>query len=458
MSLFDLPVEIVERIILSLADDRRSLANCSATCHSLITLCRPSLWSTIVLSYIDSPAQGPLISFGILDINPQIAPYVRSLTLKMVSLRHISLRRLTEGGGIADVVRKACPRTPNLRSLRLQGLCVGSLLDVVALAADIPALETLVLDQVLMSGVWLHDELPAGDSDPALAAISVRNRWNLKSLQISNAAAEIPARCYASLARCLAQFADYISLESLDVRSRHAQAFFLPLLREPGAAVAPVGAALRHLRTSIRDMAVSGAVDPTGRDDIIQLFDALLCCRELRSLSLCYSASGVQKGPTPTGGRGPPPVFPFFLDALAETLGYRGPAPTAPPSGPEPVPFPHFQHLTVEFTTRVDCVLSCSDAFARLASVLTGAEHQNASLREADAPDCGRARRYPAFSALTVRACPNMQWPRFVQGVENDAEHEQTTDGRELLRPMLARFQAEAGMRVDVELLSDKSK
>ncbi|KAH9855291.1 hypothetical protein C2E23DRAFT_614654 [Lenzites betulinus] len=277
MSLFDLPVEIVECIIQSLNGDRRSLANCSATCHAMLTLCRPSLWSTIVLSYeadSDPRIQDALVSFGILDINPQIASYVLSLTLKMTPNKRIiwSLR----GDVIVKLVRGVCGRTPNLRFLKLQGLYVTNFLNLVALAADIPTLETLVLERILMEGAWVYDEqkqhmapdwleLPASE---ALAAITIRQGWNLKSLQIGGRSDLYlpPATSYASLARFLAQSADSVSLESLSVRSRYAQAFFLPLLREPSALVAPFGAVLRHLSTSIRDMTVFGDVDPAGRE------------------------------------------------------------------------------------------------------------------------------------------------------------------------------------------------
>lgn len=181
-------------------------------------------------------------------------------------------------------------------------------------------------------------------------------------------------------------------------------------------------------------------LDLTGHH-LKRLYAALPRCPALRSLSIQYDALGVQGAPTPTGW-GPPPVFPFFLDALADILN----TPSSSIESRDTVPLPHLERLSISMLARVDRVLNCADAFAHLASALVGPDGSGSTAR--------RTRRYPAFSEMTVRVMFAVPRPVVEDefGVVYDAErarYEQNTDPRVLLQPMLEIF-VRAGVRVNI--------
>lgn len=109
---------------------------------------------------------------------------------------------------------------------------------------------------------------------------------------------------------------------------------------------------------------------------------------------------------------------------------------------------PHLERLSISILARVDRVLNCADAFARLASALVGPDGSGSTARG--------TRRYPAFCELTLRVMKAVPRPTVEDepGVVYDAErafYEQITDGRVLLRPMFEGF-VRAGVHVNIEV------
>ncbi|KAI0628192.1 hypothetical protein C8Q77DRAFT_1068426 [Trametes polyzona] len=448
MVLLTLPQELVEEIIANLASDKKSLASCSETCRILLGLCRSRLWSrvTIALPSADVSYVPPRVRslLQILEDRPSIARAIHSISIRRTSKAVL----VPSQEGHLPLVERVCSKLPSLRSLELRQLFAGCLFSPVLLAHTFPTLESLCIAGLHVNRL---DNGAFPSSGWAELERSVRQervpsrRWALKALSITNS--RIP---HAELDAAMSFFdrlsPDYIAIRSLDLRSNH-----WPDIPPFGPSHRPVipsyRASLRHLGIAVKDMDIDGTVHVDGRDHIERLYASLPHCHELRSLSIQYDGNNVRASAHVTGW-GPPPIFPFFLEALADTLS--GTAEHSP-SRPSPAPLPKLEQLSLTFVARVDRILNCADAFGRLASVLVADDGGQAG----EPQPTTSSRRYPAFSLLAVHALPAVVRPVVDEpGVVYDAErasYEQGTDGRLLLWPLLERFES-AGVRVAIEV------
>ncbi|KAH9855290.1 hypothetical protein C2E23DRAFT_815122 [Lenzites betulinus] len=466
MFLLDLSDEILEHILQFVKENRFSLADCSATCHRLLTLCRPALWNTITLPYgIDgTPLLETTEFLHIVRASPAIAFSVRSATVKAIVRPELDRRALpseSEWDRFAVVTREVYALLQNLRTLRLQEVYAASLLSLVLLAADLPRLETLILDRVVVASMFRPgDEMTLEEQPNSTTELSIpvnvqQQQWSLKRLVITEEPVASSTTRYSTwslkklwrfenggstrsdfvaLGRFLKQSAEFLSLQSLEILSLYAPTLLLPLLHAD-TTIPSLGSSLRHLEFAIADALYNEDVSIEGRNEIIDLFAVLQSCPQLRSLSIHYYPEHML--PTPTKWW-PSPVHPFFLNALADTLAG---SPSSSTTESCTAPLPHLQCLTIIFRASVDCVLDCADAFERLASVLVGSEGESAAL--------GR-QRYQAFSTLAtsaiVRTPVASMWL-----VDYDSAFRKCAKGRMLLRQMLARFE-EAGVHVDIRI------
>ncbi|KAL1942939.1 hypothetical protein VTO73DRAFT_4610 [Trametes versicolor] len=442
MGLSSFPIEVLEKIIWWLGEDKTALANCSLVCHGLLSLCRVYIWNFVYISYEFKNVPPPRLKalLTIIDNNPTIGLHIRSMLVDGAIHHGLGDDNMAESQHLYETIAgQLFSRLPMLEVLKLRHLVALDICDVAAVAGAIPTLKTLILEDVKVkqkgSGQTtqrLPEDLCAATGTET-SVLESHHPWKLENLSIVNGGG-IPDSEYTALATFLERFTSIISLKSFEIRdtlvSRWAKASGRGLV-VPEA----FGSSLHHFGFPIADMDRDGSVHPEGRRHLERLYAALPRCPALRSLSIQYDALGVQGAPTPTGW-GPPPVFPFFLDALADILSM----PSSSIDSTDTVPLPHLERLSISLFARVDRVLNCADAFAHLASALVGPDGSRSAARSTRA-----SRRYPAFSEITVRVMFAVPRPavKDESGIVYDAErarYEQNTDPMVLLQPMLESF------------------
>lgn len=256
-----IPLETIEHSIGFLRGDIPSLAACSLTCRALLPISRVQLWHEVVLPVQSDGSHSSRTEtfIGVLNRNPAIAPYVRSLVLHP-----------RESPGIANVffnrtaLATLSARLPALRSLRLRRLAMESLYEVVTLIRDLPNLEALDLDTVSLAGTGLPMEWPQDRVTPtAEAGDGPAPVWALRTLSLFGGA--IHGGEIARLADFLEQAREFLpGLNSLD--------FGCPMLPSGagGAAVAPgvpsFGPSLRHFGTIFCDIEDDMSLSVEGRE------------------------------------------------------------------------------------------------------------------------------------------------------------------------------------------------
>ncbi|EIW58860.1 uncharacterized protein TRAVEDRAFT_48002 [Trametes versicolor FP-101664 SS1] len=430
-----IPLETIEHSIGFLRGDIPSLAACSLTCHALLPISRVQLWHEVVLPVQSDGSHSSRTEtfIGVLNRNPAIAPYVRSLVLhprESPGIQNVFFNRT------ALVTLSA--RLPAFRSLRLRRLAMESLYEVVTLIRDLPHLETLDLDTVSLARMGLPAEWPqervtptggAGDGPPPV--------WALRTLSLFGGA--IHGGEIARLADFLERAREFLpGLNSVD--------FGCPMLPSGagGAAVAPgipsFGPSLRHFGTIFCDIEDDMSLSVEGREHVERVISGLRRCGSLRSLHLQYDrrmpylgsllrekAFGTPQPFTPT---------PFFLEHLADVLSTPGPA-----------PLPLLESILLVFYGPNSWLVGFEAAFARLADALVGDADGSTRARGVT-----EARRYPRFSYLHVHT--SFLGMLKMVSREGDPKVQEQRERQEaervgLVVPMLAKF-VRAGVRVEV--------
>ncbi|OJT12913.1 hypothetical protein TRAPUB_10544 [Trametes pubescens] len=435
-----IPVETIEHAISFLRGDIPSLAACSLTCRALLPISRVQLWHEVLLPVQSDGSHSSRTEtfIGVLNRNPAIAPYVRSLVLhprESLGNRAVPFNRAA--------LNTLSPRLPALCSLRLRCLSMQCLYEVVTLIRDLPTLEALYLENVNLGGTDWARGWPRQHVPPAAGAVGGPPPvWALRTLSLSGGAT--PGAEVARLAHFLewARDSEYLPmLESLD---------FCSTLLSPdpsgtgGDMIAPgipsFGSSLRHFGTVLWDVEVDMSVSVEGREHVKLIMSNLPRCGSLRSLYLQYDrrmpyiscmvrekAFGIPQPFTPT---------PFFLEHLADVLSAQGPA-----------PLPFLESISLRFDGPASWLVGFEAAFARLADALVGNTMSVKGARRAT-----EARRYPRFSHLRVRtSCLNM-----LKLISRDGEAgieerraRQEAERVGLVLPMLANF-VQAGVQVEV--------
>ncbi len=260
-----IPVETIEHAISFLRGDIPSLAACSLTCRALLPISRVQLWHEVVLPVQSDGSHSSRTEtfIGVLNRNPAIAPYVRSLVLhprESLGNRAVPFNRAA--------LNTLSPRLPALCSLRLRCLSMQCLYEVVTLIRDLPTLEALYLENVNLAGTDWARGWPRQHVPPAAGAVGGPPPvWSLRTLSLSEGAT--PGAEVARLAYFLewARDSEYLPmLESLD---------FCSTLLSPdpsgtgGDMIAPgipsFGSSLRHFGTVLWDVEVDMSVSVEGR-------------------------------------------------------------------------------------------------------------------------------------------------------------------------------------------------
>lgn len=261
MSTPPIPLETIEHSIGFLRGDIPSLAACSLTCHALLPISRVQLWHEVVLPVQSDGSHSSRTEtfIGVLNRNPAIAPYVRSLVLhprESLNSRNVPFNR--------TALATLGARLPALRSLRLRRLVMEYLYEVVMLIRDLPNLEALYLDHVSLAGIGLPTEWPQERVTPAVdAGDGPAPVWALRTLSLFGGA--IHGGEIARLADFLERAREFLpGLNSLD--------FGCPMLPSGagGAAIAPgipsFGPSLRHFGTMFCDIEDDMSLAVEGRE------------------------------------------------------------------------------------------------------------------------------------------------------------------------------------------------
>ncbi|KAI0365194.1 hypothetical protein BV20DRAFT_774316 [Pilatotrama ljubarskyi] len=425
-----LPVEIIERTVGFLDGDIPSLSACALTCRALLPASRVYIWRDVALPMnyrgVNHPRSAAFLN--ILKDNPDIAPYVRSLSLNP---RKVTALHSAGPAWHRHNFRPTIARFPNLRALRLCNFNGRRkiLSQMLAMAYDVPGLEVLCIENL---GIHNDDGQDDPDITERLFDPSTPAQWRLKEFSIVRGC--IPPVALPWLVSWLELLTDYagVSLESLDLRPGSERLPSTSLPSWPG--VPSFAPSLRHLGVSLGDIRPTTGTTMTGREHMLGIFTALPHYRSLCSLCLQYDLPEAFELALSLPHI-PPPRFPSpsFLELLADVL-----------SATEEPPFP-LEHLTLVFASPPGWLVEFKSGLERLAQALVG---------DVDRPHVhGAARRYPGFSRLHVRTSAmetvartgdNARIERYEkERAERDVEH------REAVSLMLERF-ARAGVHVEV--------
>ncbi|OJT04262.1 hypothetical protein TRAPUB_4996 [Trametes pubescens] len=419
---------------------------------------RVQLWHEVVLPVQSDGSHSSRTEtfIGILDDNPAIAPYVRSLVLHpgepLVGNWEVNVPFKRAAFATLSA------RLPALRFLRLRDLVMPCLYEVVIFVRDLPTLEALYLDNVHQPETGLDGEMgwPQQHVPPAAGSI-----WKLRTLSLSGGAmhgAEV-----IRLANFLVWAREYLpALDSLDF------CCYMMSSDAGGTMVAPgipsFGPSLLHFGTLLYDLETDMIICAEGRESsyltaprtrafywqtdslspsagkhVESIMSSLPRCGALQSLSLhydCRQAYMARMFPTPQPST--PPATSFFLERLADVLS------TAPGAAPLPL----IESISLMFYSPIAWLSGFETAFARLAEALVGDADGSTGAGQGTG-----ARRYPRFSHLHVRISI-IELVRILlgdKGVEEERRR-QEVERVDLVLPMLAGF-VRAG--VDVEVVCD---
>ena len=201
-----LPVEVIEQVVDFLHDDAHTLAVCSLTCRTLLLTARKHLWYSVHIHILRDrqPKTRRLAGFlALLDANPDLAPYVRSLTWTWASEFSGSSKPSWSG------FKRYClwERLPNVRALEFNCIAFFMIDPILELCHMFPHLEELVLNSISAVAVSTV-QTPAPDQ-------ATRRTRNLKQLSISGA---MSPRHVSALAEALLEEQLHSSLGVLDLR------------------------------------------------------------------------------------------------------------------------------------------------------------------------------------------------------------------------------------------------
>lgn len=241
-----LPVELVELTLGFLQDDIRTLSQAALTCKALLPKCRTLIWSDITIPVLqDSRRPQPQKQtrfLELIDTAPELAPYVRSLTVEMMAARkgHIPLWTTVT----------VWDRLPKLRTLTLRSVGNGPDGDVPLCLSNLPFLETLVLDEVYGAILRPIARRPPGLVYPPSALVRIVSTVRLKRLSI-NGGVYSPS-LLADFADDLLKNGTHASLESIDLRWSYLyEEPSIRPLRAWAKVFASLGPQLRHCGLSI---------------------------------------------------------------------------------------------------------------------------------------------------------------------------------------------------------------
>ncbi|PIL25493.1 hypothetical protein GSI_13383 [Ganoderma sinense ZZ0214-1] len=199
-----LPVEVIERVVDFLHDDIHTLAVCSLICRALLPTTRKHIWSSVHIPVLHDrrPKTRRLAGFlALLDSNPDLPPYVRSLTWAWAA-----------SGGSTPAWSgfkryRLWEKLPNVRALKFHRIAFFVIDPILELCRMFPCLEELVLDRVSAVAVGI---LRTSTQDQATYGTR-----KLKQLSISGA---MSPRHVSALSEALLEEQLHSSLEILDLR------------------------------------------------------------------------------------------------------------------------------------------------------------------------------------------------------------------------------------------------
>ncbi|TFK84759.1 hypothetical protein K466DRAFT_567034 [Polyporus arcularius HHB13444] len=377
--------EVIDSIIDYLHGDVKSLSNCALVSRSWTPRAQHNIFAEVTLPFRSDGI--PTARFtriqGIVQQHPEIALMPRRVCI--VASEEAADRVIIGLDSFApqwdaSYASSAVRLFPNIRQVAVMDLACQSLPDLAeSIVAAIPAVVALSFDSVHFSDahpepVWTPPQNPvtltvneAVEHRPAsLRKLTIRN------LQARHGVAQCES---FALAESLARRGELSSLVSLELLSGPGVTqTWLPFLPS-------IGRQLQHCAIAINDV----VRDNVGfyrnltiehlREKIIEFYNALLACPNLRSLGIKYDgvpsyAEGLAdayEDPAIT-----PQISPFFLQALSTLLSRAE------------VPFPELETLAFDIFSTVEGLALCGDAWTALRDIL-----------------CARE-RYPRFRHLRV--------------------------------------------------------
>ncbi|PIL25451.1 hypothetical protein GSI_13341 [Ganoderma sinense ZZ0214-1] len=369
----NLPVELAECAVDFLHDDVHSLAACALASRTLLPATRFHIWRDLNVPVQTQP-QHPRIQglLEILDGNADLAPLVRSLTLRAVLSSRLHRERWDDGAGTMRLWEKF----PNLRVLKFVSFHFPmGLHQLLPVAYSLPNLEELaVLDaHALLPRLYSRPRPSYRESIVALDAPPKLQRLSIAGGSVSWSFME-------DLAKALLEPGMRAPLDALDLSCIANSAEFMYVVRDhtetlPSQAWAPVVASLGQMlrqctlgllgdecyRTSSafsslprRWYGAHKAVGHSLAENLANLYDSLKQCTRLESLGIvccAYPAEGFDYRPF------------LFVHILADLLLSS------------PGPFPQLAALSISWRPGEDPepeLESCADsaAWTKLAHAL----------------------------------------------------------------------------------------
>ncbi|KAM5544371.1 hypothetical protein V8D89_002031 [Ganoderma adspersum] len=344
-----IPLELVEYAIDSLQDDIHALTACALVSRALLPRARFHIWREVAVPVEADPLHARMQGLlKILDVNPDIAPFVQSLTMKGI-LSPQPRNRIQEYWDDPDGTMLLWEKLPNLRVLKFVQLNFSNgLHQLIPFAYSLPNLEELALvgfDAVPPRG---HPTSPPYRNSivelhtpPKLKRFSLVGGWALWLF-------------LEDLAKLLLEPGMHAPLETLDlsciVKSMNTRLLPRHLTETlPSQAWAPVIASLAQ---TLRHCTLGLLAEECSPANLAKLYGSLRHCTRLQSLSLvCNIHSTDVVGYRPF----------LFLDALADLLSPAG----------SPSPFPRLETLSLELLQAQELMLQgCAEACTRLARAL----------------------------------------------------------------------------------------
>ena len=233
-----LPVEVIERVVDCLEDDTHTLAACSLTCRALLPITRKNIWSSVHIPVLhdSQPKTHRLAGFlALLDSNPDLQQYMRSLTWKWAS----------SGGPVPSWSGfkryRLWERLFNVRTLKFDRIAFFVIDPILELCRMFPHLEHLVLNNVSTVAITMM-HIPTQDQ-PA------HQTTKLKRLSILGA---MSPRQTSALAEALLVEHLHSSLEILDFRCN----VYLSARHDPPSSAKALQLLLAELAPQLRTCAV----------------------------------------------------------------------------------------------------------------------------------------------------------------------------------------------------------
>ncbi|KAL7280952.1 hypothetical protein ACG7TL_005901 [Trametes sanguinea] len=435
-----LPLETIEFTLDFLRDDFKALAKCSLVCRALLPTCRTHLYGHVSLSHeiinnktVETSQTKQF--FQLVDVNPAILVYIRDLTLDYGQSIFQNPPIDARDAGIAwDYVLRG--RFSSLRALTLCSVTMSGLRDLTMVVTEaLPELESLSFSAVqVLDGPTTYG-----------VPLSVLSTWRPEDWVSRGGAARSKLRAFgvvdvyidvAELSSLVSLLEEYPQLDSLDIRPQLPHANEFP--GDPRLIISAFAPRLRHFGVLVYDITDDGVVLEENRERLEGVLSNLPQCGSLRSLCVHYSCFGFCLSTMMSGQQvltgSTPQLDPFFLDKLCDALSSH------------PLPFPHFEELTIALHNPLNWIRDWNDAFDRLAGVLVGRRSTG------NAPVAEGAMRYPKFRRLEI--CASVSGlVRLMYG--NKSVEDARMHAREVregfLRPIVERFE-EAGVEMDYEM------